>query len=138
MILGFTGTRTPITDQQENRMDEYIRANVSVLHHGACINADEESHRSALRHGAKVIVHPPTDGKYMMQPDWNHDLVTVLPHKPYHDRNRDIVHACNRLLALPNSPRRPHSGTWYTIDYALAHGVPVDIIWSDGSLEVGY
>jgi len=55
--------------------------------------------------------------------------------KPYHDRNRDIVDACDVLIATPDGPQRRHSGTWYTIDYARANRVAVVVCLPDGTIE---
>lgn len=136
MILGFTGTREQPTPEQIRQLGFYLFDNgIEQVHHGACRGADAEMHRLALQYVLRIVVHPPLKMHNMMMPDWNHGNVTVLPHKDYHPRNRDIVAACDRLLVMPNGPWRPHSGTWSTHDYAVLHGVPRDIIWPDGQLE---
>ena len=47
--------------------------------------------------------------------------------KPYLDRNRDIVDACEVLLATPDGPERLRSGTWSTVRYARKIGKPVEV-----------
>jgi hypothetical protein len=134
MILGFTGTRNVPTVEQLawlwNQFDD-----VDVLHNGACVGADLASHKMALGHHKPIIVHPPVKEAYLasycLEP---HPLVTVLARKPYGQRNHDIVNACNKLIALPDGPRRPHSGTWHTIDYAKRMYIPVTICWPDGEV----
>ena len=137
MILTVTGTRTYITrDQFEWMWGVLGSGDVDELHHGACTGADERSHQLALREDVPAIfVHPPIDGKYMMEPDWNHDTVFLLPHKDYHQRDRDMVNRSHQLLALPNTARRPHSGTWYTITYAdeIRH-IPITIVYPNGKV----
>jgi hypothetical protein len=146
MILGFTGTRRLPTSKQLTQLDLYLFDNdIDEAHHGACVGSDLAFHRAALWFALSVIVHPPIKEMYLAfeclntvsePPDvWD---ITILAHKEYHERNRDIVNDSDQLLALPEGPRRPHSGTWWTIDYALEHDAPVDIIWPDGRLEVGY
>lgn len=143
-ILGFTGTRHMPTGQQCTWLAQQIQE-ADVLHHGACVGADAVAHILGLFYGLNITVHPPEDMKLVdvkaVMP--RSELVTVLPAKPYHNRNRDIVNACDRLLALPDGPHRPHSGTWYTVDYAtgkrdrrlLKHIVPVLICYPDGTVE---
>jgi hypothetical protein len=136
MILGFTGSRHRVTSDQIRWMGEQL-ADATELHHGACVCADEIAHKTAVRvltGRINVVVHPPTDGRWMMEPDWNHPNVTLLPHKHYHARNRDIVHASDRLIALPLSPERIGGGTWYTVNYATGK-IPVAICYPDGTLE---
>ncbi len=143
MILGFTGTRNPITDQQRDVLCEWIDR-ATVLHHGACVNADEESHEAALAANLDlIVVHPPVDTRLMMTPDWNHPNVEVRQHLPYHRRNRNIVNASTCLLALPDGPWKPFGGTWYCVDFAsgrkdsfaLHRVIPVTICYPDGEIE---
>jgi hypothetical protein len=47
------------------------------------------------------------------------------------------VDACDILIATPDGPRRPHSGTWYTIDYAKQDNkVPVVVCLPDGTIDL--
>lgn len=116
-------------------------ANLGMLgrefHHGDCVGADASSHYLAWRYSAKVVVHPPSDPKlraFVHRGLYWDDEFIVLPEKPYHERNRDIVDACDLLIACPKE-RGPvwHGGTWYTIHYAEKVGKPVTIIWPDGT-----
>jgi hypothetical protein len=142
MILGFTGTRNPITDNQRDILREWI-GRATVLHHGACINADQEAHQAALAAGINIVVHPPIDTSRMMTPDWNHACVEVRQHLPYHQRNRNIINASTCLLAMPNGPWKPLGGTWYCVDFAsgrkdrfaLTRRIPVTICYPDGEVE---
>jgi hypothetical protein len=152
MILGFTGTRR----QPSNPQIEWLRGvlsamwarqEVSELHHGCCIGADAFAHMLSYRTRIPIVVHPPLNKKlaYLAALGPHHlPLVTVLPAAPYMVRNRAIVDACDRLIALPDGPPRPHSGTWGTIDYAEGNTqlhtanrviVPVTICWPDGKIE---
>jgi len=140
MIIGFTGTRTEPTWQQRNNLRKFVEnTHIGEVHHGACTGADELMHQTALIHSVpSIVVHPPLKTMHMMAPDWNHDNVIVLPPKGYYERDIDIVtptEPVDLLLAMPNTPRRPHSGTWLTIDIADAANVPVLILWPDGRME---
>jgi hypothetical protein len=160
MIYGFTGTRKFIRNPQHLWLRNTLagpplpRAPIAesakdVLHHGACVNADEESHNVAIGIGGfHVIVHPPTDQRLMMSLDnllrvgGRNDRglpssVTVLPAEPYLVRNRAIVNAIRDtgvLLTLPDGPERLESGTWSTVRYAMRAGVPVYGCMPDGEL----
>lgn len=109
-----------------------------ALHHGACLGGDEASHHIALNSGVAVTVHPPTNTRFMMDlgPYVDDPRVSILDPKPYHDRNRDIVHASNRLIACPKKPEEQGGGTWYTIQYAINRGESVIICYPDGKWEI--
>lgn len=136
MILGMTGTRNPITNYQRVWLQSVI-ARAGQLHHGACVNADEDAHDEAVRSGAVIVVHPPADERLMM-PKWKwsqRDCIYVMTAKPYLERNRDIVNDTDRMIALPDGPERPNGGTWYTVRYALQVGKGVTICYPDGTVE---
>lgn len=137
MNLGFTGTRHPITPvQREWLRNIMLNLTPDEVHHGACVNADEECHDICLELEIPVKVHPPKGDRLMMPREkWRSDLVEVLWHKAYLDRNRDIVDASDELIALPDGPERPNGGTWYTVRYAVSKGVPVTICYPDGTVE---
>lgn len=134
MILGVTGTRTFITEEQFKALESKI-LEADEIHHGACTEADASAHMIANVLLKLIFVHPPTNTKHMMIPDWNHPNIVVLPHKPYNVRNKDIVDSCDELIALPNTYRRPHSGTWNTVGFAEKAGKPVTICYPDGRIE---
>lgn len=143
MSIGFTGTRNPLTLQQRTALEMALSAAVArgdvEFHHGACVGADAASHLSALARGMHVIVHPPVNESKMMPAEMlipaRGANITVLPPKDYHARNRDIVNASTYLLAMPDGPERPHSGTWYTIRYAESRGIIAHIVYPDGSIK---
>lgn len=138
MKLGFTGTRQMPTDEQKL----FIWRNMfdaTELHHGCCEGSDNAAHVAATPYDSLTIwLHPPTYQKLMVPLS---KLITrggihVLKAKQYHARNRDIVNACDVLIATPDGPRRPHSGTWYTIDYAKENKVPVVVCLPDGTIDL--
>jgi hypothetical protein len=58
----------------------------------------------------------------------NQGDVTILEPKLYMERNHDVVHACDFLLALPGTDHEVvRSGTWATVRYArkIARGYQV-------------
>jgi hypothetical protein len=143
MILGFTGTRYPITDAQTRWLGQaFDSLRIDMLHHGACVGADLAAHECAVAHELSIVVHPPTNPKLVALQCLKSDNtnVLVLPAKPYLNRNRDIVGACDGVMALPDGPdpgeyTLSHSGTWYTVHYAVRMNKPVIICYPDGQIE---
>lgn len=130
-VYGFTGTRHGMSPRQFHWLTDAFTAG-AALHHGGCIGADAGAHAHALSTGSAVIVHPPINPRLRMPYD---DRATWLPAKEYLERDRDIVDAADLLLATPDGPRRPGSGTWYTVDYAIEIGRSVLICYSDGTVD---
>jgi len=137
VIVGFTGTREGMTGEQEGTVSQLINdLGTTQFHHGDCEGADLQAAMIAADDwGIKLVVHPPENDKLRA---WCYADVLHDP-KPYLDRNRDIVDACDVLLAAPKGYEEElRSGTWATIRYAQKVGKPVKIIWPNGSvLTVG-
>jgi hypothetical protein len=143
MRLGFTGTREQITDAQKDWLATvFDQLQIDVLHHGACVGADAYAHSLAVERMIPVVVHPPIKTKYLAA-ECLLDMpgVTILPAKPYLNRDRDIVGCCEGLVALPKN-KEPQlntdyiGGTWYTIRYAQErYNRPVMICYPDGEVE---
>lgn len=125
--VGFTGSRTKPTAEQVDWLTTQLtrlRADgFRVLHHGDCEGADAMAHGIARGLGYEVVVHPPTVRKYRAFCVGD----SILPPKPFIERNHDIVDAVEAMLALPSGPEQMRSGTWATIRYALRHRVPTMI-----------
>ena len=113
-----------------------------TLREGDCVGCDQIVATTAreLNCGWWIIGHPgfsrydPGSTKHRA---WFPADVTVKP-KEHLARNRDMVKLGLALLATPAGPyvKGAHSGTWYTINYALRIGRPVAVIWPDGQLEL--
>lgn len=125
--VGFTGTQNGMNTAQRARFVAELHAlhfgREVEFHHGDCIGADADAHDlvRALDPGIRIVLHPPaiTTKRAWKQGD------DVLPAKPYLDRNRDIVDACEVLIACPKETEETlRSGTWATIRYARAVGKP--------------
>jgi hypothetical protein len=134
-IVGFTGSRHGMTDDQKFQVGEYIMCYpTEEAHHGICVGADKEFHEIVryLAPECKIIGHPPL---------WITSMASVicditLSPLEYHERDRAIVDSCDILLATPNTYKPVHpSGTWYTIGYARKIGRRVIIVYPDGSVE---
>jgi len=64
---GFTGTRRPITAAQWRWLNNMISTSGAIheVHHGACINADEQFHFLAIMaHVPNIYVHPPINQRF--------------------------------------------------------------------------
>lgn len=138
MHLGLTGTRNGATQEQLDFLAKWF-SYAHGLHHGACQGVDEQGHDLAVGYNFPITIHPPVVEKLIMdKAKWTQrDCIYVRSPKAYLTRDRDIVDAADKLLALPEGPHRAHSGTWYTINYAIMTGVPVVICYPDGSTEGG-
>lgn len=131
--VGFTGSRNPPSLLQAGvlgiELCQLLRADVT-LGHGDCVNSDALAHDLAYGLGYRIDVHPPTIDT------WRAHRVGYHMHDPtsYPARNARIVHLSDRLLALPCGPEVVSgSGTWMTVRMARRKGIPIRIIWPDGS-----
>jgi len=133
MIIGFTGTRRGLSNFQRGFLTKYLEhVSWTEFHHGDCIGADEQVAHIAMCHcgDREVIAHP--CNLYQMR-STRHKYTSALPIDAPLKRNRDIVDACDILIACPKSASEERrSGTWYTIRYARRVGKCVDIVTDPG------
>lgn len=137
MIIGFTGTRHGMKWSQKGVVEDllrqfYMSGDVTCFHHGDCIGADEEAHDFAEECGFLIESHPcniPKMRAYCA-------AAQEFPEKPPLDRNRDIVDACDVLIAAPaDLTEQPKGGTWYTVRYARKLGRRIWIVWPSGKVK---
>jgi hypothetical protein len=142
--VGFTGTQRGMTPEQKKNVLYELLSNgrrPSVAHHGDCIGADADFHYIVSRRlqvGDKIVIHPPVDPskRAFMDRILFKCKVEVLVPKPYLERNHDIVDAADFMIATPGEREEQlRSGTWATIRYAKKRGVPLRIIYPDGTGE---
>jgi hypothetical protein len=134
MILGMTGNRDGMTQEQKNTMVRGLtHFKVTELHHGDCIGADADAHDIASINGLSITIHPPEKDELRAfkreEGDYEHET------KGYFPRNRDIVNDSQILFGFPRSAMEGRGGTWYTINYAKRIGKPVYVILPDGSVD---
>jgi hypothetical protein len=139
MIAGFTGTREGTTNEQIQALGRWLlQHKPGVIHHGACVGADEEAVRlikATPQLGATVIAHPPLEPALVSEKAIGLSDGKWRP-KTYLERNHDIVDAADVLLACPKAPETQRSGTWATIRYAERLEKKVVLFWPSGSIEV--
>lgn len=116
MVIGFTGTSKGMNPYQKQKVLELLKElKPHLVRHGDCVGADAEFHKIACSLNIPTCIHPPdNDSKRAFnQSD------SILPVKPYLDRNKDIVDMSDKLIATPEtSKEKIRSGTWFTIRYA--------------------
>lgn len=134
MHIGFTGTHTGMTPAQKNIVRALLFATSgNSFHHGDCVGADAEAHDIAKELGWFIAGHPPDNDKAraFKECDTNWDP------KPYLTRNREIVDACELLIATPTElDEQLRSGTWATVRYAKKTHTNTVIIYPPGNTEL--
>ena len=155
MKIGFTGTQdasaissmaedslrdvmTKLADQFEDAMDRHgvdDETQLLQFHHGDCIGADAMAHKIAVGLGIRVIIHPPLKNdkrafchKESIISNLGEAIyVSVVPPKPYLDRNQDIVDSVDVLIGMPKDIQEEEvrSGTWSTIRRARKKRIPI-------------
>jgi hypothetical protein len=138
MKIAFTGTTVGLTRSQRIELDTFLAKlpGANELHHGMAVGADAQANDAARRLGWRTVGYPGVD-KHGEPGGRAPGLVLdeVHPERPYLKRNRGIVAGAALLVATPRGPEQRRSGTWATVRYARQAGVPVLIIWPDGTTE---
>jgi hypothetical protein len=137
MIIGFTGTRHGMSEQQKRCLDMIFNAWKDFagieLHHGDCIGSDAEAHKVAESIPRRVIiVHPPIKDDFRA---YCHSDQRQEP-KDYIERDHDIVNRSDFVVAAPKGfTEEVRSGTWATIRYAKTRKIPFVVLWPDGGIS---
>lgn len=134
MRIGFTGTRDGMTEHQKWTVEAFLQHHKSDwVHHGSCVGADYDFHMIARRLGIKIKGHLPINTSLMAELDFDDENKP----KPYLSRNADIVNETDYLIACPKEYEiKFKGGTWWTFHYAKKRGLPIIIIWPNGSYSV--
>lgn len=125
MVIGFTGTSNGMTSNQQQRVSGLLKElKPDLIRHGDCVGADTDFHQIATSLNIKTCIHPPDNDtkRSFCKSD------SILPVKPYLDRNKDIVDMSDMLIATPETAKEAlRSGTWSTVRYAKRAGKEVII-----------
>lgn len=138
MKVGFTGTRTGMTEPQVATLVKLIHCLLPTeLHHGCCIGSDQQAHEMVLLSDGnqiKLMAHPPKNKSQAFEPIGAH---TIFPEAEFIKRNHNIVDKTEELIAISRTKEwELRSGTWATIRYAQKLGRPVHIIYPNGDTEL--
>jgi hypothetical protein len=132
--IGVTGTRRGLVAAQRAALLGLMQAfgGACQLHHGDDMGVDAEADVLARALGWRVVTHPPLLSGHRA---YRASAEPRQP-RPFLERNRDIVAEVGGLLACPGMMvEEQRSGTWATVRYARERGVPVVIVWPDGSVS---
>jgi len=140
--FGVTGSSEPVPKVQELRLlgimgdlfhvrDPFISTQpFMVQHNGDCINADHLMACQWRRFGGKVFGHPPDKKDRRAFFDFDYKAEPL----PFGVRDQAIVDASDLLVAAPRCPEYTRSGTWMTVRMARRKGLPIILVWLDGSV----
>jgi len=127
MKVGVTGTREGANAYQLAELRTVLtELKGAEFHHGDCSGVDVEAAAIARELGYRIICHPPksTESQGFFGGD------EVREPLGYLQRDRNIVDATDVLLVVPLQNKwQPKGGTWYTHDYAVKTGKPVNVIY---------
>jgi len=141
MMVGFTGTRNGLLHPQHRKLVDVVsKLTLTAFVHGGCRGADTLAHYAVRESFPDIpIFILPTNhdsGSVVTMPMYPGKNIVLQPRKAL-DRNRIIVRVVCGLIATPRLMKEElRSGTWYTIRQARKRGVPVLIVWPDGSAEI--
>jgi hypothetical protein len=136
MILGFTGTQDGLTETQSEELERFLlQRRPARVNHGDCVGADAEFHSlvRSLVPDCEIFVYPcvKTGKRAFCKGDYAFDTAPPL------DRNKAIVGASDELVACPKGcSEEVRSGTWATVRYARRRGIPVHILYPEGSAKL--
>lgn len=128
MKIGITGTREGANDTQLKAILEYLQQFPAgtEFHHGDCVGVDVEVAVMANELGFKTIAHPGPDCELRAHHE-SHEIRGGLTH---FKRNRNIVDETDTLIVVPlQNTHQSFGGTWYTFDYAVKRGKPVNVFF---------
>lgn len=155
LIVAFTGSRgpddagmPPAQHQAVDRLLQSLFGPGAGFYHGCCRGADAQAAALAKAAGYVVVARPARSAvatDVEMPPDVDPDALAaadrVLWAAGHFRRNRDLVDACDLLVAAPAAyawPVLPGSsgGTAYTVNYARRHGKRVYLLDPAGGAVV--
>lgn len=143
-VFAFSGTRYGLTRVQREALRlGLMELEPDVVAHGGCAGADTEFDAlvwELFGVGCTRCVFPGVDGdgESSWRGWWRPGVGMVeFSEDEYLVRDHRIVeHGVTGLIACPKSASRVGSGTWKSVDYALALGRHVWLVWPDGRVEI--
>lgn len=132
MKVGFTGTRSGMTDKQRAAVATLLfKLSPDSSVHGDCLGADADFDAICKEQQIDCGIRPCTFDNMRA---WCDSEVLAEPKRPM-ERNRDIVADADVMIACPpNYERiRKGSGTWATIGFAQRAEKKLWIVYPDGT-----
>ena len=137
MRIGFTGTRRGMTEAQRDAVAALLQQGApAVVFHGDCVGADAEFHAlcRALEPAPVVNIRPGCERGDPRRAGCAGDVTATV--RPFLQRNRDIVDACQLLIVAPGEDvEHKRSGTWSTYRYARTVGRSLVVVFPDGRVD---
>lgn len=138
MDVAFTGTRKGMSQSQFETVKLLLRelwAAGAVAHLGDAIGADEQARQIASDVGYRTHGHP---SNIPSQRAYGEFAVLANPRPPLR-RNHAMVDSADVVIACPAGyDEEARSGTWATMRYARAIGIPLLIVWPNGGITKHY
>lgn len=144
-IIGFTGTRTGMNDDQKRIVRTIVEAYVAKFGgrdaevvaalHGNCIGADEQFDDICSDAGIRRMLRPCTWTGTQAGCEHRGAYAIADPVRPL-QRNRDIVADASIMIAAPPNLEelKQGSGTWATVRYTRRASKPLFLVYIDGNL----
>lgn len=136
MIIGFTGTRNGMTDEQKAEVTSFLSRTFldepwAKGLHGDCIGADADFDAICKELGMEVNIRPCTHKSRA-----HCDSPALAEPKAPLDRNKDIVNDAHIMVACPPTEHELlRSGTWSTIRYARKKNKTLVVVYPSGKVE---
>lgn len=132
MKIGFTGTQDGLKLAQLDTLYELVdQIGATEAHHGDCIGGDAIFHEICVEVGIPVVIHPPEKSNKRQFCEGG----TILPSKPYLERNHDIVDEVEVMFVCPKTEEEQRrSGTWATWRYAMKQCKRIFLIYPSGEV----
>jgi hypothetical protein len=132
-VAGFTGSKNGMAQKQKFAIIRLlIELRPTTLHHGDCVGADEQIDGVCATMGIVRVAHPGdiVEMRANCQCELAHEPMPCL------QRNKLIVATVDYLLAAPSASHEVlRSGTWATVRYARAAGIPIWVASRAGEIE---
>jgi hypothetical protein len=135
MIVGFTGTRQGMTDEQLVKFGLILPDAMMVFKHGAAIGADEQAAACVRGKSPKthITAYPSNIGSQTSEEAIAISDTVLPPDQPL-KRNRDIIEMSDVLIAAPaGMTEELRSGTWATVRLARRIRQRIIFVWPDGT-----
>jgi hypothetical protein len=135
VILGVSGTRHDPPPPQAGILGVELALAYkpdAALALGDATGVDSLAHAIGRRLGYTLHGHPPLKAEFRAFLEYD----TCAQPQSYAVRDAAIVASADRLIAAPAAREAdsPRSGTWLTVRYARTKGIPIRIVWPDGTL----